>query len=87
MTIHSLTQFGFRSDDPDTICKVLNALGLYAGTGSPADQLGRLQAAGHGFSVRAVDDALDKTSLNSSDRMTFKLALSHKGLLTGVRVP
>jgi hypothetical protein len=85
--IHSLSQFGHRHDDPETLFKVLRALKLYAGTGAPDEQLGRLQASGQGFSVSAVDDALDKTRLNLEERMTFKLALSNKGLLKGVRVP
>jgi hypothetical protein len=88
MKPHSLNQFGFRHDQPDVIFKVLNALGLHSGTGTPEEQVARLQAAGQGFSVSAVDDALaEKTDFNLVDRMAFKLALSHKGLLKGVRVP
>jgi hypothetical protein len=87
MTIHSLSQFGHRHDDPETLFKILSALGLHAGTGTPEEQLGRLQASGRGFSVSAVDEALDKTGLNGLERIIFKRALANKGLLTGVLVP
>ena len=87
MTIHSLSQFGHRHDDPETLFKILSALGLHAGTGTPEEQLGRLQASGRGFSVSAVDDALDQTNLNGVEKITFKRALANKALLTGVLVP
>jgi hypothetical protein len=85
--IHSLNQFGHRHDDPETLFKILSALGLHAGTGTPEEQLGRLQASGRGFSVSAVDDALSKTGLSSLEKITFKRALANKALLTGVFLP
>ena len=87
MKLHSLDQVGFRHDDPEVLFQVLSAIGLHTGPGTAEYELNRLTAAGAGFSVAAVDTALDTTELNRQDRITFKLALSNKGLLKGVLVP
>lgn len=85
MTLHHLTQIGFRPDDPQFVLDLLKAMGLTvpdASAGAAADaRIKGLNAARFGFSEQQVDAALDETELARTDRMIAKRVLFNNGLM------
>lgn len=94
MTLRTLREISYRTDDPETVLAVLDRIGLLKinipapdvynlSSLSDSEKVKRLSAAGIGFSVARVDEALSETKLPTEERIAFKLAMAKHGLLRG----
>lgn len=85
--LRSLNEISHRHDDPETVLAVLDRINLLKLPVSDSlgisaqEKVSRLSAAGIGFSVAQVDDALSKTKLSITDRLTLKAAMVRHGLM------